>query len=108
APYLLGRWPPDVEPFNHGVVIARDAAVQSEPSLISAALGALSYDIVPVVDWEIDDKTDAKQKWVRIRFGSREGYLPEEQIRSPIEQAACFVKTSSGWRMSGFAPAGGE
>ena len=31
APYLLGRWPPDIEPVNHGVVIARDAAVQAEP-----------------------------------------------------------------------------
>jgi hypothetical protein len=37
-----------------------------------------------------------------------EGYVPEEQIRSPIEQTACFVKTENGWRMTAFAPAGGQ
>ena len=109
APYLLGRWPDDLEPFKHGVVISRDAAVQSEPTSAAAALGTLSYDIVTVTDWEIDDKMqDARQKWVRIRYRNREGFIPEEQIRSPIEQAACFVKSGSGWRMTAFAPAGGE
>ena len=108
APYLLARWPDDIEPVNHGVVVAREATLQAEPSTSSASLGPLSYDIVPVTDWEVDDKTDAKQKWVRIRFRNRDGYLPEEQIRSPIEQAACFVKGSNGWRMTAFAPAGGE
>ena len=96
-------------PFDNGVVIARDTSVQAEPSTSSAALGTLSYDIVPVSDWEIDDQAaDVKQKWVKIRFRNREGYIPEEQIRSPIEQAACFVKGSNGWRMTAFAPAGGE
>jgi len=108
TPYLLGRWPDDVSPITHGVVISRDAAVQGEPAMSAAALGRLSYDIVPVVDWEIDDKADARQKWVKIRFQGRDGYVPEEQVRSPIEQAACFVKTPGGWRMTAFAPAGGE
>ena len=108
TPYLLGRWPDDVSPITHAVVISRDAAVQAEPSLTSVAIGRLSYDIVPIVDWEIDDKSDAKQKWVKIRFQGRDGFVPEEQVRSPIEQAACFVKTPNGWRMTAFAPAGGE
>ena len=108
APYLLGRWPDDLEPFKNGVVISRDAAVQAEPSNQSNALGTLSYDIVNVIDWEVDDKANPNQKWVRIRYRTRDGYIPEEQIRSPIEQAACFVKSGNGWRMTGFAPAGGE
>ena len=109
APYLLGKWPEDVMPFDNGVVISRDAAVQAEPSASSAALGTLSYDIVHVSDWEIDDKAaEVKQKWVKIRYRNRDGYIPEEQIRSPIEQAACFAKSGNGWRMTAFAPAGGE
>ncbi len=36
----------------------------------------------------------------------RDGYVPEEQFRSPIEQAACFVKGGNGWRMTALAPAG--
>ena len=109
APYVLGQWPQDVEPFNNAVVIAKETTVRAEPSNASAALGSLSYDIVRVSDWEIDDKAaDTKQKWVRVRFRDRDGYVPEEHLRSPIEQAACFVKAGSGWRMTGFAPAGGE
>lgn len=109
APYILGKWPEDMVPFDNGVVISRDTPVQAEPSSSSAALGTLSYDIVRVSDWEIDDQAaDVKQKWVKIRYRERDGYLPEEQIRSPIEQAACFVKGGNGWRMTAFAPAGGE
>lgn len=109
APYLLAKWPFDLEPTDYGVIVAREALVQAEPSTSSASLGALSYDIVPVTDWEVDDKTrGAKQKWVRIRLGGRDGFVPEELIRSPIEHAACFVRGPNGWRMTAFAPAGGE
>jgi hypothetical protein len=108
APYVLGKWPYELEPFNHAVVISRDSTVQAEPSTGAAALGRLSYDIVEVDDWEVDDKADPKQKWVRVRYGNRNGFVLEEHVRSPIEQAACFVKAGSGWKMTGFAPAGGE
>jgi hypothetical protein len=108
APYVLGRWPDDVEPFKHAVDISRQTTMQAEPSTSSPGLGTLSYDIVAVTDWEIDDKADPKQKWVKIRHSNRDGYVLEEHVRSPVEQAACFVKSGSGWRMTGFAPAGGE
>ena len=108
APYVLGHWPGDLSPTTHAVAIGRETLVQAEPSSASALLGTLSHDIVAVTDWEVDDRKDAKQTWVRIRFKQRDGYVPEEQIRSPIEHAACFVKGANGWRMMAFAPAGGE
>lgn len=109
VPYLLGRWPEDVSPIDAAVIVGRDVAVHVEPSNASPAIGRASYDIVEVSDWEIDDQApDAKQKWIRIRYQGRDGYIPEERVRSPIEQAACFVKAGGSWRMSGFAPAGGE
>lgn len=108
APYILGKWPDDIEPFKNAVAIAKETAVRAEPSSTAAALGTLSYDIVPITDWEVNDKSDAQQKWVRVRFRNREGYILEEHVRSPVEQAACFVKAGTGWRMTGFAPAGGE
>jgi hypothetical protein len=108
APYVLGKWPPDVHPFDHAVVISRDTVLQAEPSMSSPALARLSYDVVEVEDWEVADRKGAKQTWVRIRHANRDGYVPEEQVRSPVEQAACFVKVGNGWKMTGFAPAGGE
>lgn len=108
APYLLAKWPPELEPFDYGAIVARDSVVQAEPSASSASLGSLSYHVVRVIDWEVDDKADPKQKWVRIQHGGREGYVPEEHVRSPVEHAACFAKTPGGWKMTAFAPAGGE
>jgi len=108
APYVLPRWPRDMDPHAYGAIISRDALVKVAPSSDSATLATLSYDIVPVADWEVDDRApDFPQKWVRIKLKTGEGFVPEEQIRSPIEYHACFVKTENGWRMTAFAPAGG-
>jgi hypothetical protein len=108
APYLLAQWPRNMDPHAFGVVIAKDALVKAATSSESPTLVTLSYDIVPVADWEVADKApDFPQKWTKVKLKSGEGYVPEEQIRSPIEQVACFIKTENGWRMTAFAPAGG-
>ena len=107
APYVLGKWPDDVDPIRNGVIIAREVLVKSGPSSASETLATLSFHIVPVPDWEVDDRdAGSKQKWVRIRVTGRDGYVPEEQIRSPIEHAACFIRTENGWRLTVFGPAG--
>ena len=103
APYLPAKWPDDVDPFDYGAVTAREALAKAEPSSDSGTVGTLSYDIVRVTDWEVADRSpEAKQKWVKIRLNDREAFVPEEQIRSPIEHRACFIKTESGWRMVAF------
>jgi hypothetical protein len=81
--------------------------VKSGPASTSETLATLSFHIVTVADWEVDDRdAGLKQKWVRIRVKERDGYVPEEQIRSPIEHAACFIRTENGWRLTVFGPAG--
>lgn len=103
VPYVAVKWPDDIDPFDHGAITAREALVKSAPASDADTVATLSYDIVPVTDWEVPDRAaDAKQKWVKIRLKDREAYVPEEQIRSPIEHRACFVKTESGWRMVAF------
>ena len=108
APFLLAKWPQDFDPFRHGAVVAREVLVKEEPSSSSSTIQVLSYEIVVVLDWEMHDKTaDVAQRWVKVAVKNGEGYVPEEQIRSPVEHAACFVKTNAGWRMTGLAPGGG-
>ncbi|HKU69423.1 MAG TPA: hypothetical protein VJQ51_01165 [Burkholderiales bacterium] len=107
APYVLAKWPEDVDPVENGVLVAREVLVKSEPSSRSSTLATLSYQIVPVPDWEVDDRDlGMRQKWVKIRIKDKDGYVPEEQARSPIEHAACFVKGENGWRLTVFGPAG--
>jgi hypothetical protein len=103
SPYVAVKWPEDVDPFDHGAITAREALVKAAPSSDSPTLATLAYDIVAVIDWEVADQAPGgKQKWVKVRFKGTDAYIPEEQIRSPIEHRACFVKTESGWRMVAF------
>jgi hypothetical protein len=109
VPYVAVRWPQDMDAFKGGAIIANEVLVKSTPTAGADTVATLSYDMVEVADWEVDDRDAAsKQKWVRIWLKSGIGFVPEEQIRSPIEHAACFVKGETTWRMVGFGPAGGK
>lgn len=109
VPYVAVRWPQDTEAFGGGAIIVQEALVKQAPSAAADTIATLSFHIVEVIDWEINDRAaDSKQKWVKIRLKNGEGYVPEQQIRSPIEHAACFTRSEGGWRMTGFGPGGGK
>jgi hypothetical protein len=107
APYVLAKWPRDVDPSVYGAISTNEAFVKAAPAWESATITKLSYQIVRVTDWEVPD-IDPKfqQKWVRIRLLKEgTGYVPEEHIRSPIEHTACFVRAGKSWRLTVFGPA---
>jgi hypothetical protein len=109
APYVAVKWPQDLDAFGGGAIITKDVLVKAAPSAESATIATLSYNLVDVVDWEVNDQGPAsKQKWVKIKISGGEGFLPEEQIRSPIEHTVCFVRAEGGWRMIGFGPGSGK
>jgi hypothetical protein len=109
VPYVAVRWPQDMDAFKGGAIIASDVLVKSTPTANADTVATLSYNMVEVADWEVDDRDAAsKQKWVRIWLKSGIGFVPEEQIRSPVEHTACFVKGETAWRLIGFGPAGGK
>jgi hypothetical protein len=107
APYVLPQWPKNVDPQGNGAVTARETSMRAGPSGSADILASLSYSIVRVTDWEVaDSDADIRQKWVKILAQDREGYIPEEHIRSPIEHLACFRKSEAGWRLTSFLAAG--
>lgn len=109
SPYVGVKWPPDADVYSSGAIVAKDALLKAAPSADSPTVATMSYNVVSVVDWEVNDKSpEVKQKWVKIKIAYGEAYLPEEQVRSPIEHTACFVRTEGGWRMIGFGPGGGN
>ena len=102
APYVYYKWPDNAPAEADGAVIAREALLKAEPSIAAQTLQTLSYDMVKVLDWEVSDTAhDSKQAWVKLQTRAGVGYLPEEQVRSPLEYRACFVKSGSSWRMTG-------
>jgi len=101
APYVHYRWPQDAPEDADGAVIARDALLKAKPAASAPTLKALSYDVVKVLDWEVaDEDKSSAQKWVQIESGAATGYLPEEQIRSPLEYRACFARAGATWRLT--------
>lgn len=107
APYVLPRWPKGVDPRDNGAITARETTVRAEASGGAETITTLGPSIVHVSDWEVaDNDTAVKQKWVKIRSGEREGFIPEEHIRSPLEHLACFRKGEAGWYLTSFLAAG--
>ncbi len=102
APYVYFRWPGNAPDAANAAVIAREALLKARPSATAPTLQTLSFDLVEVSDWEIaDEAKDIRQVWVAIRTRAGTGYLPEEQVRSPLEYRACFVKRDGVWRLTG-------
>ena len=102
APYVYYKWPDDAPAGASGAVIAKESLVKSRPAAASSTIQTLSYHLVRVLDWEIDDEDkSSKQKWVKIQTAAGAGFVPEEQIRSPLEYRACFARHGAGWRMTG-------
>ena len=103
TPYVAAKWPTTHDPFEFGAITARDVLVKAEPSSESKTLGTVTHMVVKVEDWEVADKAPAfAQKWTKIRLRDAPGYVPEEQIRSPIEHMACFSGSGGSWRLTSF------
>lgn len=101
APYVYYRWPENGAGNASGAITAKETLLKARPEASAVTLGSLSYDLVAVTDWEVDDENkESAQKWVRVKAGSREGFVPEEHVRSPLEYRACFVSSGARWRMT--------
>ena len=103
APYVAAKWPTTVDPFSFGAIVSVDVLVKTEPSSEARTLTRLTHEVVRVDDWEVADKTPGfPQKWTRIQVRGESGYVPEQQIRSPIEHMACFAAAGGAWRLVSF------
>ncbi len=102
APYVYFRWPANAPDDANAAVIAKEALLKSRPSSSASTLQTFSFDLIDVSNWEVaDESKDSKQIWVAVKTPAGTGYLPQEQVRSPLEYRACFVKQAAGWRMTG-------
>jgi hypothetical protein len=103
TPYVAARWPTTIDPFAFGAIVSADVLVKAEPSSESRTLATLTYEVVKVEDWEVADRMPGfPQKWTRIALRNASGFVPEQQIRSPIEHMACFAAQGGQWRLVSF------
>jgi hypothetical protein len=97
APFTYSRWPDDIDSFACAVVLGDRVRLRSAPSPEALSLGVISYSIVHIV--EPGEKSD---RWQRVQFGGRTGYVAREYVRSPIGYRALFNLSEGRWRMTAF------
>lgn len=103
GPYVHYKWPDAAPASASGAIIAGEVLVKALPSAGAETLLKLSFDLVSVIDWEVaDDSKDNRQTWVKIQTNAGVGFVPDEQVRSPLEYRACFAKSGANWRMTAF------
>ncbi len=109
-PYVAVRWPPAIDPVNYAAIIVDNAPVFARPSPLATIIDTLSFQIVGVDDWDLEDEAPkSAQRWVRVVLKKGVGFVADEHIRSPLEARACFSrgKGSGPWRMVSFTVGGG-
>jgi hypothetical protein len=101
APYVYNGWPEDVDPFTHAAIVGENVRVRSAPGLDGGVLATLSYAVVPVEEWTVDDPaSSAPRGWARIRLADgRTGFVSQSYLRSPVDYRAGFEKVNGSWRI---------
>ena len=99
APYVYSKFP-ELDAFDHTVIIGEQVRVREQPGLTSPAIAILSYDIVAIADPTEPIKKDG-HPWIAIKLSTgKTGYVSKQFIRSPIDYRACFTKKNGKWRMN--------
>ena len=97
APYVYARWPRNVDPFDHVVLIAQDVRISTAPRP-----GAEGESVGSFVIYPLARGTPEVEGWTAVRTGSGVGYVRSSLVRSPIDYRAFFVKRDGRWLMTIF------
>ncbi|OZC03488.1 SH3 domain-containing protein [Rubricoccus marinus] len=100
TPYLFGRFPEDLDPFEHVLIVGEEVRVRNAPTLAGGVLTSLTHTIVPTA-YEDSDRTRADgYTWVPVRLANgQRGWVADTFVWSPIGLRAGFEKRGSTWKI---------
>ena len=95
-PRSFTDFPQQLDVFTHGVLTGKNIAVHASASSNSPVITRLSYSIVKIDEWQ------TSQAWQKVLLKQNvQGYVRANQVRSPIDYRACFVKRDNDkWLMT--------
>jgi hypothetical protein len=97
APYVFCKFPDKLDAFTNVVIIQSNVLLRKAPSTNASVVEILSYDIVKK-EWEFKDL-----KWMKVTTpNNMQGYILNQEARSPIDYRAYFVKVNGRWKMRTF------
>lgn len=95
-PYVYTRWPADLDPHGHAVVVSENATLRDRPGADGSALAQLSYDVVRVVGGE-----RGRGDWQRVATRNGvEGYVPASVLVGPTGLRIKCVNDGGRWRIA--------
>jgi len=95
APYVYSEWPPEVDSFTYGAVIAINVPLYAEPDEGSEILKVLSYDIV-----RIRYDPNPPEGWTIVELlDGTPGYVLEHSVRRPIDYRIGIERFATGWEI---------
>lgn len=96
SPYLVWRFPRDLNPATHLVIIRDQAALRQAPSINAPEVALLSFDIVRQLGQP--ERGEGLGEWVPIRtLDGKTGYLNTRDTRSPLMPRAQFMPRHGHW-----------
>lgn len=96
-PYVHGKFPEDLDPYEHAIVVDPKAVLRSKPSASAAVAAPLDHDIVKVPEW----KPNQSWQWVH-RLDGVKGYVADAQLRTLGDHHAYCEKRKGVWRLIAF------
>ena len=106
APYYYALFPDEYDAFTHGVILGRGVRMRESPSLQSAVVKSLSFDVVEIMETTHDFETIGGEEypWVQVKLpDGKEGYIWGKFLGSPIGFRAGFTRQQNGsWLMDFF------
>lgn len=100
APYYIATFPDTVyDGYDVGVLTGEGVRVRAGTSVNSQVLKTISYDILPVLNWqEKEDIIDGETNyWVKVKYTENKvGYIFGKFLGSPHDYYATFTKQPNG------------
>jgi hypothetical protein len=99
APYYTATFPDTYDANTVGILTGEGVRVRAGANVNSQVLKTISYDILPVLNWqEKEDIIDGeKDYWVKIKYAdNKEGFVFGKFIGSPYDYRATFTKQPNG------------
>jgi hypothetical protein len=94
-PYIHGKFPEDLDPYEHAIVTKAGAALLHKPD--GRPVAELDFDIVRVPQWRPD------AKWQRVeRLDGVAGYVPEDSLRTLGHFHAYCERRGGAWKLIAF------
>lgn len=104
APYYIATFPDTYDANTVGVIIGQGVRVRAATNLDSEILKTISYDILPVLDWQVkQDTVDGESDyWVKVKLSEQQqGYVFGKLIGSPYDFRVVFTRQPNGaWHLT--------